>query len=398
MKIQMQHAKFEPAAGGIENYFYYVSKTLIEMGHEPSILCEQERPELPLSEIYEGVPITRHPKPQWQRGFREPIFAVHVANAEKTLQTFIRSVSAGIDLIIARHSHYAYASCKAALDIPVVFAQANVWPKNRAINFGSALRGFNKLVFNLALARERSIEKSALELCDHVVVLSESKKTEIADYHHFAKERINVIPPGIDLVRFKPGKKDTRLLRDLKIPEEAKTVLTVGRLFNQKNQAMLIRAMAEIESESCYLVIVGDGPERAHLEQLARELNLADRIRFVGFQQRVEQYYRSADVFVLPSIYEGFGHVYLEAMACGLPCIGLAPDYPHVVVATDEIIEADQNGFLADPYSTQDLAEKITTVLTDDALRSRMGKESRRICEQTYSWETHVRTLLRLCN
>ena len=79
----------------------------------------------------------------------------------------------------------------------------------------------------------------------------------------------------------------------------------------------------------------------------------------MGNRADVERFYSIADVFVLPSTYEGFGQVFLEAMASGVPCIGLSSDYPNIIVACDEIIRDGRTGYLADPYSIDVLAEKI---------------------------------------
>lgn len=147
---------------------------------------------------------------------------------------------------------------------------------------------------------------------------------------------------------------------------------------------------------NAYLVIVGDGIERPYLEGLVKQLNLINRTRFVGTRRDVERFYAIGDVFVLPSKYEGFGQVFLEAMASELPCIGLRPDYPNIIVACDEIIRDGITGYLADPYSTDDLAVKIEKIISDDALRAKLGMESRKICEDEYSWEKSVGSLIAL--
>ena len=144
------------------------------------------------------------------------------------------------------------------------------------------------------------------------------------------------------------------------------------------------------------MVIVGDGLERPYLEGLVKQLNLINRTRFVGTRKDVERFYSIADVFVLPSKYEGFGQVFLEAMASELPCIGLRPDYPNIIVACDEIIRDGITGYLVDPYSTDDLAVKIEKIISDAALRAKLGMESRKICEEEYSWERSVGALIAL--
>ena len=83
-------------------------------------------------------------------------------------------------------------------------------------------------------------------------------------------------------------------------------------------------------------------------------------------------------------------------MASELPCIGLRPDYHNIIVACDEIIRDGITGYLADPYSTDDLAVKIEKIISDAALRAKLGMESRKICEEEYSWERSVGALIAL--
>jgi glycosyltransferase involved in cell wall biosynthesis len=389
MQVQLQNELFERGAGGIENYLYYFSKTLLTLGHEPIILCAQSQPHAPANEVSEGVRIIRHPPFR----FRGVLFPLYARSHEKMLQRFIGRNLTDVDLIVSRHPDYAYASCKIAPRLPVVYVQAAVWPEK----LKSTVRHISwraTLFATLTRRQERNIELQTLRLCDQIIVLSHSKKRHSAEYYHLSEERFKVIPPGVDLDRFTPRQRDARLLKELGIPLDAGVILTVCRLSSEKNVQMLLKATALMDDSPCFVVVVGDGPERAHLQRLAANLGLVDRVRFTGLRTDVQRFYSIADVFVLPSIEEGFGHVFLEAMASGLPCIGLASDYPHVITASDEIIEHGRSGFCADPYSTADLAEKIDTVLKDDKLRHRLGKKSREICEKNYSWRRHVTAVM----
>jgi glycosyltransferase involved in cell wall biosynthesis len=119
-------------------------------------------------------------------------------------------------------------------------------------------------------------------------------------------------------------------------------------------------------------------------------------VRFAGFRRDVHRFYSIADVFVLPSLYEGFGQVFLEAMASGIPCIGVRSDYPKVIVASEEVIVEGKTGFCVDPYSTSDLAESIVRVIRDDDVRRQMSRNARELCELKYSWSSHVQRVKRV--
>lgn len=134
------------------------------------------------------------------------------------------------------------------------------------------------------------------------------------------------------------------------------------------------------------------------MEQLVKRLNIANRTKFTGFREDIERFYSIADIFVLPSLYEGFGHVYIEAMASGVPCIGLKSNYPKIVVACEEIIRNGKTGYCIDHYSIEDLSDRMKEILLNRELKEKFGKEARNICENTYSWENHIKKILNLCS
>jgi len=391
VKIQLQNVSFYPKIGGIENYIYYASKTLLKMGNEATILCSQHKRNLPLKDNYEGIKIIRHPLYHLSIPFTlfNPTYRV------KELQYFLKNNSDNIDAVWTRHPYYAYASCSTLSKIPIIYIQASVWPL--ILKYANKrLRRIKKIGFKFQNLQGYYIEKKAMEMSNKIVVLSKIRMKEISDFYNFPKEKFEVIPPGIDLDRFKPRMKDKNLLEEFNIPENAKIVLTIGRLSSEKNIEMLVKAFAQIDYNNCYLMIVGDGPEKLYLKELAKRLEIAGKVKFAGYRENVEKFYSIADVFVLPSKYEGFGHVFLEAMASGLPCIGLKSDYPSVIVASEEIIRNTQTGFFIDPYSVKELSEKIMLLILDENLKHRMGEQARKICEREYDWKKHVEKLIKL--
>lgn len=393
MKIQLQNITFYPSTGGIENYLYYASKALLQMGHEPTILCSQHQPDLSTKGVYEDIKLIRHPSYLLPLIPFAPINPIYYVNK---LQKFLENNSADCDVIWSRFLYEAYASGKAFKGgIPLIFIQAAIATSLSKIVYAKS-RLVSKIYVKSIYPQQYFIEKKAIEMSDKVVVLSHSRMREICEFYNLSTEKFEVIPPGVDLEIFKPSRKDSSLLKELSLPNNNRIILTVGRLSPEKNLAMLIKAFSKIDHNNTYLVIVGDGPERQYLEMLVKRLKLTKKTRFVGNRNDVERFYSIADVFVLPSTYEGFGQVFLEAMASGVPCIGLRQDYPNILVACDEIIRDDKTGYLADPYSTNDLANKIETLILDDDLREKFGFNSRRICEEEYTWNKCVESLLEL--
>jgi glycosyltransferase involved in cell wall biosynthesis len=143
-------------------------------------------------------------------------------------------------------------------------------------------------------------------------------------------------------------------------------------------------------------VIVGDGVMRKEWEGLSRELRVEDRIHFAGNHADVERFYPEADVFVLPSTYEGFGNVYPEAFASGLPCIALRRHEPDIRVASDEIIEHGRTGLIVDGNSPERLAEAMKRLQQDPGTLRQWGRNAREAAETRFSWDTTVDRLLAL--
>ena len=177
--------------------------------------------------------------------------------------------------------------------------------------------------------------------------------------------RTTVIYNGVDPDRFCPHPFST----------EEPTILSVGNLIPIKGQHVLLRAFAAIHEgfpeTRCH--IVGDGPERSQLAQLAQNLGIASKVNFLGRQSRnqVADAMRSCSIFALPSSYEGLGCVYLEAMSAQKPVIACRGQ------GIDEIIRHGQNGLLVNPNDPADLALALTALLQDAPLRRQLGQQAR---------------------
>lgn len=146
-------------------------------------------------------------------------------------------------------------------------------------------------------------------------------------------------------------------------------VVACGRLKPLKGFAHLIDALAEVrKSVPAHLWIVGEGEQRAELERKAERLGLKGCVRLLGFQENPYRYMAAADVFALSSLFEGFGNVIVEAMACGAPVV--ATDCPY---GPREIISDGETGLLVEPASADSLARGILRVLNDGELKRRLA-------------------------
>ncbi|NER82856.1 MAG: glycosyltransferase family 4 protein, partial [Leptolyngbya sp. SIO1D8] len=154
-------------------------------------------------------------------------------------------------------------------------------------------------------------------------------------------------------------------------PAHCPLLVACGRLHPQKGYPYLLEAIAKVKQQlPIQLWILGEGSLRSTLERQIETLGLTDTVRLLGFQANPYQYMAAADVFVLSSLYEGFGNVIVEAMACGVPVV--ATDCPH---GPAEILEHGKSGLLAPPGDADALAQQILTFLENPSLRETLVRQ-----------------------
>jgi len=201
-----------------------------------------------------------------------------------------------------------------------------------------------------------------------------SEQTQLR-YPAIVRRRMTVMPNPVDLS-----------LKDLQISTDMKTctLLSVGRLDEQKDHESLIRAFRSIAFEypEWQLRIIGDGPLRPHLEELVAALDLRDRVHLPGKISEIGNEYRAAEIFVIPSRYESFGLVTAEAMSIGLPVVGFA-DCP----GTNELIDSGRTGLLVEPGEDRvaSLASSLSSLMADSAARRVFGARARAAMDGRYS-------------
>ncbi|MHB1414326.1 MAG: glycosyltransferase family 4 protein, partial [Chloroflexota bacterium] len=219
-----------------------------------------------------------------------------------------------------------------------------------------------------------------------VVSLDHARSCRLANRLQGRWADVVEVPNGVDTGLFRPDLEGTEVRRRHGLPAGARVVGFVGALdaaHHFKGLPHLLKAFTWLEDPSAVLLVVGDGDLRPRLERLAGELNLGERVRFVGAvaHDKLPAYYAALDLLVLPSSPpESFGMVLIEAMACGKPVV--AQDIPGV----RSVVNTGIDGLLARPGDAADLAAKVGFLLADQALRGRMGRAGRRKVEERYSW------------
>lgn len=215
-------------------------------------------------------------------------------------------------------------------------------------------------------APARWVVDKVLQHSDAVVAESEDVRDNVYEFYRFRSE-IQIIPLAVRKPQIAALSRE-----ELGLPEKAIVVVTVGRLVRRKGNDVLIRAMSRLQEDDTHLVIIGSGPERESLESLARELGMASRVRFTGWveEERKWQLLASADIYASGTLHEGFGLVFLEAMAVGLPVV--APD----VGGHLDFLEDGKTGAIVRVGSEDALAEAIAHLAQSPGARQRIGEEN----------------------
>ncbi|GAB5450540.1 MAG: glycosyltransferase [Halioglobus sp.] len=206
------------------------------------------------------------------------------------------------------------------------------------------------------------------------------------------ERRVTQIYNGVDHQRFHPGTVKPLAILPQRWLEHSDIVIagTVGRLTPVKDQQTLLRAVAALREQDVTLgkrlrlILVGDGPLREELLELAATLGLGDAVWFAGDRSDVPELLQAMDVFVLPSLGEGISNTVLEAMACGLPVIATA------VGGNLELVRDGDNGALVPVGDPDALATRLGELLNDEDRRARAANNALQFVQDHFHWENTV--------
>jgi D-inositol-3-phosphate glycosyltransferase len=237
-------------------------------------------------------------------------------------------------------------------------------------------------------------ERQVIRRADRIVAATLAERAQLEWLYKADPRKIVVIPPGVDTGHFYPIPLD-EARQFVGIPPEDRVVLFVGRIEPLKGLDTLIRAMSCLRctegGERVSLVIIGGEPEAdpaamsaemARLQKMCDDLAMGKVVVFLGKrgQDTLPYYYSAADVLVMPSYYESFGMVALEAMACGTPVVASQ------VGGLAFLVQDGVTGFTVPAEDHDALCEKLGLLLEDDALREKMGRAAAEYAK-SYDWK-----------
>ncbi len=298
---------------------------------------------------------------------------------------FAAAKSLKYDLI---HSHYwmsgiAARDLKAAWNVPVVHMFHTLGlMKQRVARTAAEAEGDYRL----------DGEREVLRLADRIVAATPAELAQLQWLYQADTRKVVVIPPGVDISRFYPIHPD-EAKEVIGVPPCDKTLLFVGRIEPLKGIDILIQAIGLMQAKQvyvCLVVIGGDADsetestsdEMERLKAIREKVGLKDLITFLGkrSQDTLPYYYSAAEAVVVPSHYESFGMVALEAMACGTPVVASQ------VGGLAFLVRDGVTGYTVPVDEPQALADRLTMLMQDPALRHKLGEQALQEARQ-YAWE-----------
>jgi D-inositol-3-phosphate glycosyltransferase len=283
-------------------------------------------------------------------------------------------LQAGYDLV---HSHYWMSGW-------VGQTLADCWNAPHVVMFHTLAEAKNRHHMSereprYRIAGERVVARGA----DRIICGSDSERETLIDEYGVSPNRLSVVPCGVDVDRFRPlDMVQSRIM--LGLDPDVPVLLFIGRIEPLKGIDVLIRAVSQLEGKFQLLVVGGDEKDAmrtGELQALARELGVAGKVVFADAvpHDDLPRYYSAASICVVPSYYESFGMVALEAMACAVPVIASR------VGGLKETVQDGRTGYLIPWRCPEPFAERLDLLLTNEPLRRSLGEEARQVA-QGYAW------------
>jgi glycosyltransferase involved in cell wall biosynthesis len=388
LRILMLIDQFYPVMGGAEQQALRISLELIKLGHEVSVLTRRSRKKLAEEEIYRGIQI-----------HRLPYGGVTGGSKLKSTLPAARWLIRHQDQYDIIHCHgnnpLEWAAMLAGQIIrkPYLIKLTNP----NFYNYAGANRGFrmdsqngnfitNRLIRPAMLPALRFVRRRMIRRADRVLAISPQIKASLNEQGY---DNISGIPNGIDSEEFAPVAKDEkmRLREKLKLAEDSVVFIFAGRFAVEKNLMTLVRAWNDLiqtcDRKKYELLLLGDSngqnySSERELRRFAKEKNMLT-LSFRGSVPNVKDYLHAADVFVLPSIWEGMSNALLEAMACGLPSV--VSDIP----ANRNLVEDKSSGLLFPVKDSCELTKCMLYMIENENDRHKMGLKAREIIEERFS-------------
>ena len=345
MKFALVRARYDPF-GGAERFLNSAADSLVERGAQPTIIT-RAWPQSANAAIAHKIVNPRY----FTSAGRDRGFASAACELLRTEQ---------FDLV---QSYERLACCDLFHAVDGVHAE---WLAQRKRiqsplkQWGVRINPHHRYVLDVERRMYQSRQLKA------VICISQMVKADVIRHYGVAPEKLHVIYGSIDTETFHPGLRAlhrAELRQQLRLPQDAPVAIYVGSGFERKGVPGFLSSIVKVDG--LYGIVVGRDKRMRQYQSLADSLGLKDRVIFTGGLSDVRPYYAASDVFVMPTLYEPFGLVFGEAMACGLPVVASTRS------GAADWIEHGIDGFVVDALDTQAIAQSIDAALSDPGIGAR---------------------------
>ena len=374
MRILTLSWEYPPrVVGGLGRHVAALTRHLAAQGHEVHVVT-RDHPDAPAEEVVDGVHVVRVGEAPPVIGFDDLVPWVLAFNnrvqsaASRILRTHDIDVVHAHDWLVA----HAAAGVKDAFEVPLV---ATIHATEFGRHQGYLPGPMNKLIhqFEWWLTYEAR----------RVITCSDYMRDQVGTIFELPADKIDVIPNGVAVRDFALPDDEVAAFRRELTPDGRPLLLFAGRLEYEKGVQTVLHAIEHVEAAlgPVRVLVAGVGTYSDELRRMVEQLGLADRVTFTGFLEDhdLRLHYAAADVAVAPSIYEPFGLVAVEAMACGTPV---------VVGDTGGLREivAGGHGLSFPPQDERQLADRLIETLTDRDLTADLVRRGRARIQARYDW------------
>ena len=373
LRVCLISKQFPPGVGGAETYAHELANGLAERGHNVDVFTQWINSPDEKADVHENVSVHRICKARRKLVTFETLWFSFTARREIDFEAY--------DIV---HGTMMPASTVAVtafndMEMPVVLtSHGTSIGEAKAVALETPADYLLKYFFHpMNVVMDYVASRDA----DKVIAISDHAYGQLTMWYRLNEDKVEMIPHGIDTKRFYPREEQHPTVNEGKT-----TLLYVGRLGARKGLDLVFRALARVDDEDVEFLIAGTGRHEETLRELARELEITNQVRFLGYvaDEELPVLYSLADVFVLPSTYEGFGLVLLEAMACGTPVIGA--DAGGIPTA----VENDETGLIV-PRTVENFVEAIE-LMADRSLREEYAEKAY-TKTRNMSWQSVVHTV-----
>lgn len=372
VRVAIFASAFYPHSGGVEELVRQLCLEYRAQGIDPIVLTDRWPRNLPLEEIYEGIPVHRLPMrmPDWSLRVRFVCALTYPFTRRRMLGILRRHRSELIHVQCAGSNGLYALAARKALGLPLVLS----------------VQGERTMDANRVYEKLPSLHRTLRQLVADADAITGCSRDTLADLETWWGQ-----PLGAHASVMYNGIRPDDFATVAPHAHPRPYLLGIGRVVPQKGFDILLDAFAEATLEGHDLLLAGEGPELAALRQRARDRGVADRVHFLGKVDRPQAValFKGCSFFVLPSRMEPFGIVNLEAMAAGKAVVASR------VGGVPEVVIDGETGVLVPPGNVGALAAGLRRMAADGPLRERLGSAGRQRVEG-FTWPTITRAFRRI--